>query len=377
MHDTDSLLSNITGSKDYVKELEKLVGNMETIDQAFFDENFKKVVEADKVLRSILKNTPCEKSKEFFTLSINSRLNNPYDSIKKKSKKSGKEKIKKVLADELRPRNMIKSPYFKICKQVEKKCNDLIESYNIDINNPSITSVAEVLKTNPELMDVKNLFGHKLENDTDVKKVIDLQKAAKEIISMYMLPLYDVRRTMDKNWGLISNLFNNMASDISTTEVKEILYLFIVAKYRCTITDNDKYYMKLFMSVINKSEEKQAETKEKEATSEEGEEKPKKQPNASEIIGKMDPARFLELLDTINLDQIDKKQNVYKFAVQSKEIIKRIVNKKEGEKMEDIMKDVQGILQNMQKGEEETEKPPETIEAEEQITDNADILKDI
>jgi len=389
MHDTDSLLKNITGSENYVKELEKLTGNIENIDLNYFDERLKEITEADKIIRSIMKNTPCELSREFFELSINSRLNNPYDISEKKSKNSDKKKIKKTLADELRPRNMIKSPYFKIAKKLEKKCNELIESYEIDKNNPRYEQVEKILKTNPDLMSVKNLFGYVIKNDDDTKIIVDLQKASSVIIGVYMEPLYDVHKTMDKNWGMISKLFNSMAGSTSSTEVKEILYLFVVAKYRCTITDNDKYYMKLFLSVINKAqstadgEKESGESSSKRSeTGENGENitNEKREANASDIIGKMDPARFLELLDTINIEQIDKKQNVYKFAMQSKEIIRRIVNRKEGEKMEDIMKDVQAVLQSMRDNpqppqtEEEETKGEETKEDETATMENADIL---
>lgn len=344
MHDTESLLENITGSKDYIKELEKLTGNIEHIDNKWFDNVMVKVNEADGNIRKILKDISCSISKDYFKLSIESEINKSYITTTKKSRKSKKTKVKKSINEKLKPKNIIKSPYFKMIKKIEKTCNNLLEAYG-----DTFEKMQEVIKTNPGIQEIKNFYDYILTKPEDITMIKSIKSNANIIIDQYMTPMYDVKATMDKNWHLIDSLFNKMVTEISITEVKEMLYLFIVAKYRCTITENDKYYMKLFMSIVNK--------------------------DSNNIIGKMDPARFLELLDTINLDVIDKKQTVYKFANQSKEIIKRIVNKNEGETMEDIMKDISDMMVRTTRKEEEEEE--EAIEAEEIVEENNDILKGI
>lgn len=369
IHDTDALLNKITGSSDYVKELEKLTGNIENINIDYFENVLKSVNESDKVIRSYIKEIP-EIGKEYFTLSISSGINNPIETIKKKSKKSEKIKFKKVINPSLRPKTFIKSPFFKLVKKLEKTCNNLIESYNLD---KGIEGMETVLKTNPELMETKNFFGYHLKESKDITMIKTIKKESNNIISLYMLPMYDLMQTMDKNWHLIGSLFNSMVSDISVAEVKDMLYLFLVAKYRCTITENDKYYMKLFMSIINKQSET-SETSETNETSESN----ATEVNAKKLIGEMDAARFLELLDTINLESIDNKETVYKFATKAKEIIKRIVNKKDNETMEDIMKDVENMfIIESQKANDKNNEEKQTIESAEKVNENEDVLSNI
>ena len=55
MHDTDALIQNITGSKNYVKELEKVTGNIEMIDMNYFKDINKSNMEADYNIRKLLK----------------------------------------------------------------------------------------------------------------------------------------------------------------------------------------------------------------------------------------------------------------------------------------------------------------------------------
>lgn len=352
LHDTDAILNKITGSNDYAKELEKLTGNIEGINMEYFEGVIKSVNESDAKIRTNIKNIP-NIGKEFFKLSIESGLNEPIEVIKKKSKKSDKIKIKKNINQKLKPKTFIKSPYFKMVKKLEKTCNNLYEAYNL---NKGLEGMQEILKTNPDLMETKNFFDYKLKDTEDINMIITIKKEANNIISLYMLPMYDLMQTMNKNWHLIDNLFNSMVSDISVSEVKDMLYLFMLAKYRCTITENDKYYMKLFMSIIGK---------ENTEDTTEG--------NAKKLIGEMDAARFLELLDTINIENIDNKETVYKFATQAKEIIRRIVNKKEGETMEDIMQDV-GKMFNINKDSEESEDKKEVIESAEKNDENGNVL---
>ena len=378
IHDTDALLNKITGSSDYVKELEKLTGNIESINMDYFENVLKSVNESDKVIRSYIKEVP-EIGKEYFTLSISSGINNPIETIKKKSKKSEKTKYKKVINPLLKPKTFIRSPFFKLVKKLEKTCNNLIESYNL---NKGIEGLETILKTNPELMETKNFFGYHLKETKDITMIKTIKKESNNIISLYMLPMYDLMQTMDKNWHLIGSLFNSMVSDISVAEVKDMLYLFLVAKYRCTITENDKYYMKLFMSIINKQSETSGTsgTSGANGTSETNEinESNATEVNAKKLIGEMDAARFLELLDTINLDSIDNKETVYKFATKAKEIIKRIVNKKDNETMEDIMKDVENMfIIESQKQNDKNNEEKQTIESTEKINENEDVLSNI
>ena len=359
MNNADSIIRNITGSNNYVKELEKVCGNIETIDKTWFvnvnDENKKD----DIIIRKTLINTLGKDNdivKQYFSLSLQINFNNPFITIIKKSKKSKQpKKTKEEIKPELKPKVFIKSDYFKLLKTLEKTTNNLLEAYG-----PNGEKVENILKTQPELPDIKNFYGYKIKTATDIKPISIIHKSTHNVINRYMLPMYNMKATMDNNWGMLAPLFKNNGLtvegfEISQHEVKDMLYLFMVAKYRCTITENNKYYVKLFMNIINNNGTMEEETE----------------------FGKMDPARFLELLDTINLEAIDKRQKVYKFAEQSKNIIKRIVNKKDGENMEDIMAEVARIVSDSQQplGDSDANTQEQTEEHEhEQTTEYNDIL---
>lgn len=352
MNNTDELIKNITGSNDYMKELAKVVGEITNIDLGYFDNKNKANIVSDEIIRSVMKNLPNDETKHYFELSI---ANDFSKAIVEKKKKSGK--IKKLINENFRPKVFIKSPYFKMIKLIEKTANNLIEAYNINLEAPSMEQVNNILQTNPELMDVKNFFGYHLKTDDDIKLMIKAKDAAHKIIDNYMLPMYDVKKTMDKNWGILSPMFKNLDFATHAYEIKDMLYLFMVAKYRVDITENSKYYMKLFMEIVNKSEGNNSTLPEE------------------NVIANMDPARFLELLDTINLDSISQKKSVYNFAMRSKDIIKRIAKKDPNDKMEDIIKDIQETLIESQKAEMEEQK--QTIEADEHTEENNDILSNI
>ena len=365
MHDTDTIIQNITGSKDYVKELEKVTGNIETIDKVWFRDINNANENDDREIRKILNriSSKCENfilTKEFFAESI--KINYP-NAIVHQKKKNGKTRV--YIDDMFKPRNFIKTSYFKLLKKIEKSCNNLIEAYG-----KTEEKLQNVLKTQPDLPDVKNFFGYKLMSQQDINQILNIKIFASSIIDRYMKPLYDMRKTMDKNWHLLNSLFKKSQElsiegyKVTQQEIKDMLYLFMIAKYRCTITDNNKYYLKLFMSIVNS---KDGETNDNDIN--------------QSTLGKMDAARFLELLDTIDLDSISKKNSVYKFATQSKSIIRRIVNKKEGESMEDIMADMKNIMKEAEGENQDTkandDKANDINHVEQHDDENSNILANI
>ena len=351
MENTDDLIKNITGSSDYMKELARVTGNIDSINMDYFRNRNNENIEHDTVIRSGMKRLENEETRNYFTLSIENDFHKAF--VTKKNKR----KTKKI-DDKFKPKIFIKSAFFKLIKAIEKKCNMLFEAYDVDIDNPSIKPVNEVLKSNPDLMDVKNFFGYKFSTDEDVNIMVGIKKAAHGIIYNYMLPMYDVKATMDRNWSILEPMFKANPT-VPLGEVKDMLYLFVVAKYRCEITNNNKYYMKLFMDVINKNNS--------------GNNSGLPEEN---VIAQMDPARFLELLDNINLDSIGEKQAVYNFAMRSKDVISRIANRKDNETMDDILEDINRILTEAQ-SDKETTNTNETKPTEPEDTEHNDILADI
>ena len=349
MENTDALIKNITGSTNYMKEIEKITGNIESIDIQYFTDRINEISVCDECIRSLMKKLNNDETKAFFEASIKTNFKKAI--ITKNNKRHSKK-----VADIFRPKNFIKTPYFKFIKKIEKTCNGLIEDYDIDNANPSFEQVKHILSTNPDLMSTKNFFGYELANDDDVKAIIALQSSCHKIIDIFMSPMYDVKQTMYKNWGILKPMFKN-DSFMYNNEIKDMLYLFVVAKYRCQLTDNNKYYTKLFMDIINKS-------------TVDGNQD-------DNIFAKMDPARFLELLDNINFESISQKKSVYEFANKSKDIIRRIAEHKQGDKMEDILKDIQQVLNETNNKMDEFKEETLQTDKENESTENNDILSSI
>lgn len=351
MHDTDSLIQSITGSNNYVKELEKICGNLEHIDIDYFKYINEQNNESDNKIRSILKNMLASDDivKEFFknSISLNYKSAIFIEEKKKKNKKTNETKIikREIIVDKFKPRKFVKSDYFKIIKKIEKQANNIIESYG-----DTYEKVLETIRNNPELQETKNFYGYKITSEDSLVNIKSIQDNCQKIIDNYMRPMYDMLQTIKNNWSILDKLFkkNNLGENI--TEIQNMLYAFMLSKYRCIITDNDKYYVKLFMNIVTDKGEDEMN------------------------LGKMDSSRFLELLDTIDFDSIDKKQKVYNFATSSKDIIKRILKK--DEPMEAIMKDVNEM---MMKAKQEKEVEVITIDQVkgEEIKEHDDILQSL
>lgn len=115
------------------------------------------------------------------------------------------------------------------------------------------------------------------------------------------MPMYDVRATINSHWSEIDRIFRTKAFQqtkmASPEDIVNILHQFIVAKYRSTITGNNKHYVKLFLDTVG-----------------------------NESVSNMDGARFMEIMDAIDLEKLDKKDKVYKFAMGAKTAMERIAN---------------------------------------------------
>ncbi len=372
--DADSLISSISGSDNYLESLQKITGDIMDINFEEYDRRSLENEEFDAEIRSSLmvaKNTVGEKEseelndivKKYFTESIQFGFEkNKYEFIERKSKKSKvPKKPKKQITNSHRPENFVKSEFWKIIKQVEKKANNVIEALNISIDDPKYDTAREVYLTNIGLEEVKNFYGKKIMNDDDTKMIATIKRSCAGIINNYMVPMYDIHKTIQNNWGKIdvmfkSHAFDDVTNSLTQQNIEDILYLFIVAKYRCTITGNNKYYVKLFMDIVNKKD---------------GDKHSEEETN----IASMDGARFLELLDTIDFDKLDKKQKVYTFANKSKDIITKLVNRKQGEgTTEDILKEITELLSTQDNG-ESTASPEDVIESPDVTTENCDIFE--
>jgi hypothetical protein len=129
-----------------------------------------------------------------------------------------------------------------------------------------------------------------------------IKRACKDIINILLVPMYDVEQTIHSHWNQIDRIFKNKtfqqhAQGVSPTDVIRILHQFIIAKYRADVTGNNKHYVKLFFGTIG-----------------------------DETMANMDGARFMEIMDSIDMSAFNKDDKVYQFATNAKVIMQKIAN---------------------------------------------------
>ena len=337
MHDIEAQISRISGQQNYMEQLQKITGNIEFVDMDMYHDKHNKLVNCDsnikKVLRKMLEDTDSINNiktlydKESNTLNLK---DNTFGLYVKKSKKSKKQKKpREIINNGYRPIDLVKTEWFKLIKRMEKDIHKfLIEVFpdtsqntdtnndtnvdslpNIQLNNKSkldiesktFADLEHEYKLHPELLDIKTALDCKINTNKLFTSIIMIKKFAKIIINILLTPMYDVKKTIHSHWSEINRIFKTKAFQqtklTSPDDIIEILYQFIIAKYRATITGNNKHYVKLFLDTVG-----------------------------NENVSNMDGARFVEIMDAIDLDKLNKKDKVYQFALGAKSIMQRIVN---------------------------------------------------
>lgn len=338
MHDIEAQISRISGQQNYMEQLQKITGNIEFVDMEMYHDKHNKLVNCDsnikKVLRKMLEDTDSINTIKTLYDKESNALNlkdNTFGLYVKKSKKSKKQKKpREIINNGYRPIDLVKTEWFKLIKRMEKDVHKfLIEVFpdntsqntdtnnnintdslpNVQLNNKSkldiesktFADLEHEYKLHPELLDIKTALDCKINTNKLFTSIIMIKKFAKIIINILLTPMYDVKKTIHSHWSEINRIFKTKAFQqtklTSPDDIIEILYQFIIAKYRATITGNNKHYVKLFLDTVG-----------------------------NENVSNMDGARFVEIMDAIDLDKLNKKDKVYQFALGAKSIMQRIVN---------------------------------------------------
>ncbi len=318
MHDIDAQISKISGQQNYMESLQQITGNIMTVDMTMYKEKVRKISAADFNMNVLLKrlvdsdtanHTILEVQADYLAKSTAINIKDGVFVMKQRKNKEPKE----VIAPMHLPSELVKSEWFKSVKHIEKEINkslNKIFTENVKPSDRKWETVQANHSAHPELVELETVYDVKLENEDIFKWFTQLQKCANVIINNLMIPMYNVRATIEKHWDKIGNIFKTKAfsridqmsqqagnGSIGLNDIMTMLEQFIIAKYRATVTGNNKHYAKLFLSAIG-----------------------------NEDVSSMDGARFLEIMDTIDLDKLDKNETVYKFAVAAKSTMKKIVN---------------------------------------------------
>lgn len=347
MHDIDAQISRISGQQNYMESLQKITGNIFTIDDTIFREKHNKMCACDFNIKLLLerlsKSQPNETintiQQEYLRESNAIDIKNKTFTMKQRKNKPPRE----IIDDMHKPPELIKTPWFKLVKRIEKTINKVFsEMFPKEFKEEQRTFeyISQDNAKHPELVDLRTVFDVKITDEQTYKSFTQLAKCSRIIINIMLMPMYDVKATIEKHWPKIDKIFKTKAFQnlpqtpdgraISPGDIIYMLTQFIVAKYRATITGNNKHYVKLFLNTIG-----------------------------DENISSLDGARFMEIMDSIDLDKLNKNDNVYKFAMGAKTAMKKMINN-ENFNAEEIIRE----LDNMFNGDlNDTTPAPDTPEA--------------
>lgn len=311
----DRVITRVSGSSNYMGDMSKITGNIKTVDKEYYTSRLNMI---DKTFNVILKELEQHKSKqirEFIKLISNSYnkldILNPYAKVV--NKKSGKIKHKLRLS----PRELYESEWFKHIKNLEAISAALCQQFEID----SITigeKQQKIFDENPDTLSAFKFFDMNV-NDKKVYQTVYISyKYIDKILEIILSPAYDAKKFIVNHWlpQIDEVIGSNIESEqeLTRSDIQNFVYTFVLAKYRLDLTSNSEEFTKVLLQSM-----------------------------AENNIADMEAGRFLNIIDNIHLDKLDKKENIHKFAEATKNEIQKIIS---GEKINptEILKDIEEIL---------------------------------
>jgi len=325
MIDIDSCCKKFTGSDDYMKKIADIVGDISRVDEKFYIEqasimsaNNKKILIC---LNNLIARNPTqelEAAKTMFVKAVEPiDFKNAFREVKKKSKRSGKVKISKEITRPYKPITLFESDWFKSVKFIEREIakvlGSLLKTDKTKLKDydaaKSFIEIQAIFKSSPEIIDIKRIFDIRLTDQVVYSSFINMQRSCREIINIILTPMYSIDSTLKMNAKKLRTIYNNFDAmnekmgleNTSPLDVNVILKRFVIAKYRSTITGNSKHYVKMFIESLD-----------------------------SEEMADMEPAQFLEVVESLNVEAIGSTDKVYKFTQGAKSIMKEFSNRKSG-----------------------------------------------
>lgn len=336
----DTVIGKYCGA-DWPRQLEEITGSPFTI----VDDQYKSVItkvaacetNIGKLLRKLIRLTSNAKiiamEKEF------NELSKALDITKKAyvMKRRGRNPPKEVLDQNYVPGAIIKTPWFTFIKTIEKDIFHILQKIFItseDVKTSAKTTKArrnvfetftwehltEIYRDHPNFRDIYDYNGIKFASQEIFETILNLHHFSSVIINFFLEPMCDVRKIIENNYDRkLKHLFkpemmrkNKLSKDL----IVNLLTEFMIARYRSGISSNPKYYVQMLMNNISEGD-------------------------LSSISG----PRFIEIMDTINLDEMDPKARATRFTVKAKDLMKKMVDAGDGidvkliEEVKEIMED--------------------------------------
>ena len=358
MSKLDKTIVKFSGAKNYMDQLAQVTGHMNSIDEDFYTaqigivkatyssiiNELKKYIEESGMLRDYIIIIESEYKK------LN--LDELYQDVIKKAKKGKPErKLHKV---RITPKDIYNSKWFKMVVDLEKMAADLIGQFEIESNKMS-DAHKEILEKEPIIVETHTFYGIKVDNDKITGTIFATAKFINKVIEILLTPMYDVKTHMNKNWlpqiddvlGVqLKEKLKDKSKDIPITQedIKDYVYTFLLTKYRLELTGNTGEFAKTLMKSLDSS-----------------------------VIGSVNPARFINLIDGLKLDEVQDNKGVKKVVeLARKELIK--VSENQDIKPADLLNDINEILSYGEKEDSDEDEKKEEEKEEEVLHDDNDVF---
>lgn len=333
MHDFDNVINSVSGQTNYMESLTKIIGNIQLIDLDTYKTAKDTIVRQERLLKRLIDKFPSE---SIDGTELHDRFNEylresgliDFDNKsiiwykRKGGKKSRDKPARERVAPEYVPSKLVKSPWFQSIKHLERSARKLLGILEFDKDKSMDENWENINKRfvdDPNQRDIHSWYDYKLYGKEDLVRMIIFKDACVKLIEPLLSPMYDYRSTISKNWHLVENVFN-ANTDMTPSLVQDVLAKFTVARYRCEIFGTTKYYMKLFGEVLNS-------------------------PTVMNENGDLDGSKFMDVIDSIDLNKFDKSANTYKFITAATPIMRKLVDPNCNESMEDILKEINEAIQ--------------------------------
>ena len=352
MSKLDKTIIKFSGAKNYMDQLAQITGHMNSIDEKFYNQQMEMVRNTYSSIIKELKKYASESGllSDFITVIEAEykklKLDVLYHDVIKKSKKAGKPE-KKQHKVRITPKEIYESKWFKLLVELEKTAADLVGQFGIE-SNKMTDAHKEILKKEPIIVNVHTFYGIKVNTDKITGTIFITAKFINKIIEVLLTPMYDVKTHMNNNWmpqidavlGVqLKEKLGDKAKDIPITQedIKDYVYTFLLTKYRLELTGNTGEFAKTLMKSLDSS-----------------------------VIGSVNPARFINLIDGLKLDEIQDNKGVKKVVeLARKELVK--VSENQDIKPADLLNDINEILsygdkEDSEEEHKEEEKPEQDVE---------------
>lgn len=322
----DKTITRITGRKNYMQDLSSVTGNLESIDKNYYTDRIKSVKHLyGAIVMELSKYTKNKKiqlvlseiEKSFVKLNLEELYTN-------KVTKSGKTKCQ----IRLRPKMIYESEWFTKVKKLEDDSVEISKQFDIEsvkLNEAQLKTIIE----NPDTVENFTFYGEKINEENVCQTVYIICSYVGKILDILLSPMYDCKKFIEKHWmeQIDSALQKNVegGENMAREDAQQLVYTFVLAKYRTTIVTGSDQLTKVFLDIIPESK-----------------------------IMEMDPGRFMNVIEAFDMKDVQGKDKVLRFTNAVRAEIEKVISNKDITPAE-IFKDINDIMSIGEKDEEDEE----------------------